>query len=149
MISDASTSPRPNVLALAASMLLCACMSGAGAYGLAGVAGWGGDPTALAQAAALGAASCLVPALVASAVLVAALRTGTTPAFVLMGASVARFLLSLLVGLGAFLLLHPEGKTFWASFLICGLLGIVVEAAWSVRLLNTSTRPAPGGNGVS
>ncbi len=149
MISDASTAPRPNVLALAASMLLCAGVSGAGAYGLAGIAGWGAGSGELARAAALGAASCLIPSFVASALLVAALRTGTTPAFVLMGASVARFLLSLLVGLGAFLLLHPEGKTFWASFLICGLLGIVVEAAWSVRLLHTSTSPAPGGNGVS
>ncbi len=57
--------------------------------------------------------------------------------------SVSRMMLSLVAALGCFLLLKPEGKTFWVAFLLGGLLSLVVETAWSLKWLRAIAATSP------
>jgi hypothetical protein len=137
-----TTAPTPSTLPhrfavapLALATVACGLVAGVAAYGLAGVAGWGVEAKPLILAAASGAGACLLPALLAIAMLALLHATNSTKATIILAASVARMLFSLLLALTTFFLLNPEGKTFWTSFLIAGLLTIAAEAAWGVREL--------------
>lgn len=57
-----------------------------------------------------------------------------------MAGSVVRMLAALTMGLFAFLAFKPEGKTFWACFLLAGLCCLVCETAWAVRQLRGAQR---------
>lgn len=53
---------------------------------------------------------------------------------VLIMAGMFRGLVSILAGLGLFMALNPEGKTFWTAFLAVGGLVLVAETAWGMRV---------------
>lgn len=55
--------------------------------------------------------------------------------------STVRLLAALTLGLFSFLVLKPEGKVFWACFLLAGLCCLVFETVWAVRQLNAVRRP--------
>jgi hypothetical protein len=57
-----------------------------------------------------------------------------------MAGSVVRMLAALTMGLFAFLAFKPEGRTFWACFLLAGLCCLVCETAWAVRQLRGTQR---------
>lgn len=68
-------------------------------------------------------------------------------AMAVVGAGVARMLASLGLGLALYLILQPEGKTFWATFLVCNLLCLVVETAWGMvtnQRVHGESRPRDG-----
>ena len=59
-------------------------------------------------------------------------------------ASAVRVGVALFDGLFVALIFKPDSKTFWASFLLCGLLCLVVETAWSmlaIRRVNAAASP--------
>ena len=94
-------------------------------------AAWGG--------AAGGAACVLIAAVLAGAGLSVALRQSAKYAPVLVvGAGMARMLIALSLALMVFFLVAPEGKPFWIAFLLAGLLSIIVEAGWAVRMNSTA-----------
>lgn len=61
-----------------------------------------------------------------------------------LAASMARMLAALFVGLIAYFMIHPEGRTFWVTFLAAGLIALFGEALWAVRLINSPTRGISG-----
>lgn len=66
-----------------------------------------------------------------------------------LASSMARMLTALLVGLIAYFMIHPEGKTFWVCFLAAGLFALIGEAFWAIRTINaaalgSSQRSQPG-----
>jgi hypothetical protein len=63
-----------------------------------------------------------------------------------LASSTARMLVALFVGVLLFFLLSLEGRTFWTSFLLSGLLALATETAWAVRTINA---PRTRGAGVS
>jgi hypothetical protein len=139
---------------LAFGIIGSAAVAAVSTYGVAGMAGWTTGAKAI-QATAMGAGSCLAAAMIALAILALARTSDAARGMLILAASVARLLMSLLFALALFLLFNPEGKTFWVAFLLAGLLAIAVEAAWGVRELSknhqpsVATKPASGSIGVS
>lgn len=90
-------------------------------------------------AAASGSLCVLIAAVLAGAGLSVALRQSPKYAPVLVvGAGMARMLIALSLALMVFFLVAPEGKPFWVAFLLAGLLSIIVEAGWAVRMNSTA-----------
>ncbi|MGH7133713.1 MAG: hypothetical protein ACREJO_17420 [Phycisphaerales bacterium] len=100
---------------------------------------WVSRPEA-AWGAAAGAAACvLIAAVLAGAGLSVAIKQQPKYAPVLVvGAGMARLLIALSLALMVFFLVAPEGKPFWVAFLLAGLLSIIVEAGWAVRMNSTT-----------
>ncbi|MFO0832070.1 MAG: hypothetical protein U0637_09520 [Phycisphaerales bacterium] len=115
--------------------------------GLAAFNGWGaegGSGSGTLAASVLAGGSVLVTALAVLGVFRAmrfgmvATQTNPRPSVqpaMLTGMSAARMLGSLVVALGVYLVFKPEGRAFWVSFLLGGLLALMIETAWSVRWL--------------
>ncbi len=66
-----------------------------------------------------------------------------------LASSMARMLTALMVGLIAYFIIKPEGRTFWVCFLAAGMLALIGEAFWAIRTINaaahsTDARPTPG-----
>lgn len=94
------------------------------------------DPALIA--AGLGAAAWLVGAIVGLALIVAVnSRDAARLSFAVLAASMVRMLVALSVGLLAFFVLEPEGRTFWTSFLMCGLLALMAETSWAMHTLKS------------
>ncbi len=139
---------------LAGMYLAAASIAALAGGGLAAFNAWGSGngvmPALLGGACVLGTALLTLGALRAMNFGMVATKANPHPTVqptMLTGMSTARMLLSLVVGLGVYLLLKPEGKTFWVAFLLGGLLSLCVETAWSVRwlreaALSTDSQPA-------
>jgi hypothetical protein len=52
----------------------------------------------------------------------------------------ARMFTALFAGLIVYMMLRPEGRTFWVTFLAAGLAALVAEAVWAIRTINSPTR---------
>lgn len=117
-----------------------------GGCGLAMV--WTGDDAGRAAAAALmGGGAWAVGALIGLALIA---TTGTQDAgrlsFAVLVASVVRMLGALALGLVLFFGLGPEGRTFWTTFLVCGLLALMAETSWAMHTLKSgAARSRPDG----
>lgn len=83
----------------------------------------------------------LSAALVATVLLLVSQRQTSRLGTAVLAGSVVRMLSALTLGLFVFLAFNPEGKIFWACFLLAGLACLVFETIWAVRLLNASHRP--------
>lgn len=131
---------------LALLLLACILFGAMLAFGLGVSAGFATQPLA-AKAAVLAAVSILIGAAHGLFVLVLAARQAIERLPMLIVASgVIRMFVALAVGLTLYLILTPEGKTFWAAFLIGGLLSLLVETAWglsAVRRLFPATPASP------
>lgn len=104
--------------------------------------GWA-EGRVLTNAAGLAGIVWIVGALVGVQVLV--IGTGLSVDRLGMGvlaSSMARMMGALFAGLMVFFMLHPDGRTFWVTFLSAGLVALVAEALWAVRVINSS--PASG-----
>lgn len=123
--------------------------------GLAAFNGWGAEHDPV-RAAGLAGAAVIVTSLVVlggframnfGMVATKAAPNPTVQPTILTAMSAARMMLSLVAGLGLYLLLKPEGKTFWVAFLLGGLLCLLVETAWSIRWLRASAASSPSATG--
>jgi hypothetical protein len=61
-----------------------------------------------------------------------------------LASSTTRMLVALAVGVLLFFVLSLEGRTFWTSFLLAGLLALVAETAWAMRTINAPRRRGAG-----
>ncbi len=67
---------------------------------------------------------------------------------VLAGSGV-RMLSALTMGLFSYLAFKPEGRTFWACFLLAGLCCLICETVWAVRTLRDAQTENAISTGVS
>ena len=115
-------------------------------YGLATMAVWGdGTPATLLQPALLAAVTWLVASAIGMSLILvlAGSDTGRLPMPVL-ASSVVRMLAALSLGLVLYFALKVDGRTFWASFLTCGLCCLMSETAWAMRTLSRLGSSAAG-----
>lgn len=63
-------------------------------------------------------------------------------AFGVVGAGMARMMSSLAFALVIYFTVKPEGKTFWAVFLACNLLSLIVESAWGISACRSQDAPS-------
>ena len=64
--------------------------------------------------------------------------------FAVLASSMARMLVALSLGLAAYFVAAPDGRTFWTCFLIAGLLALMAETVWAIRTINSNPMPLPG-----
>lgn len=134
------------VWSLAGMYVVAAAVGTLAGAGLAAFNAWG-ETTAtkaamLAGVCVLGTAMLVLGSARAMNFGMIATKSNASPTVqptILTGMSTARMLLSLVVGLGVYLLVKPEGKTFWVAFLLGGLLSLLVETAWSLRWLRAAS----------
>lgn len=89
-------------------------------------------------AAGLGAAPWIVGSIIGLALIVAVnTRDAARLSFAVLAASMVRMFVALSVGLLAFFVLDPEGRTFWTTFLMCGLLALMAETSWAMHTLKS------------
>lgn len=113
------------------------------AFGLAASAGFATPPLA-AKAAALAAICILIGSAHALFVLLVAARQSIERLPMLIVASgLIRMFVALAVALAIYLILNPDGKTFWASFLLGGLLTLLVETSWGLSAMRRIFPAAP------
>jgi hypothetical protein len=126
------------------ALLLASALFGALlAFGLAASAGFAPLPLA-AKAAALAAICILIGSAHGLFVLVVAARQSIERLPMLIVASgLIRMFVALAVALAIYLILNPEGKTFWASFLLAGLLSLLVETSWGLSAMRRVFPAAP------
>lgn len=124
-------------------LLASALFGGLLAFGLGVSAGFASQPVA-AKAAALAALCILIGAAHALFVLFAAARQAIERLPMLIVASgLIRMFVALAAALALYLILNPEGKTFWASFLLGGLLSLLVETSWGMSAVRRLFPAAP------
>ncbi len=126
------------------ALLLASALFGALlAFGLAASAGFA-PPASAARAAALAALCILIGSAHGLFVLVVAVRQSIERLPMLIVASgLIRMFVALAAALALFLILNPEGKTFWASFLLGGLLCLLVETSWGLSAMRRVFPAAP------
>ena len=61
-----------------------------------------------------------------------------------LASSMARMLTALSLGLAAYFVASPDGRTFWTCFLVAGLLALMAETVWAIRTINSNPMPLPG-----
>lgn len=61
-----------------------------------------------------------------------------------LASSMARMLTALSLGLAAYFVASPDGRTFWTCFLTAGLLALMAETVWAIRTINSNPSPLPG-----
>lgn len=127
-----STTSRLNLVTLAGgTMAAIGCGTGV-ALGLASAFGWatGRD---LTLAIGLAVATVIVASMAGLALLV--LMIGVDLSKIAQGtiaSGICRMFVSLALALGVYLVISPEGKTFWTAFLTCNLLCLIAETAWGM-----------------
>jgi hypothetical protein len=102
--------------------------------------GWA-EGRALTTAAGLAGLVWLAASILAGQVLI--IGTGLAVDRLGMGvlaSSMARMFTALFAGLIVYMMLRPEGRTFWVTFLAAGLAALVAEAVWAIRTINSPTR---------
>jgi len=115
--------------------------------------GWAWASEGDARMAVALALAAVVFASILGFVMVAA-AAGAGPAklaTMVFAAGVVRMILSLSVGLALFMILGPEGRSFWTAFLVASLLSLVAETAWGMSTLKRMTavpRGSPVGRGA-
>lgn len=132
---------------LAAGVVVASCVGAAGAMAAASAAAWtSGREAGLAAGVAL---ACVLVACVAGSLVVSLVAGGdarrVAPGVV--AAGVVRMIASLGLGLTLFLVIKPDGRTFWTAFLVSNLLCLAVETAWGM-LVNQRVHAARGGTPV-
>lgn len=147
-----SRGPDLHIGKLIALLLACAFFGGLIGFGLGVSAGFASQPLA-AKAVALAALCILIGAAHGLFVLFTAARQAIERLPMLIVASgLIRMFVALAAALALYLILNPEGKTFWASFLLGGLLSLLVETAWGMsavrRLFPTSPASPSRESGV-
>ncbi len=119
--------------------------------GVAAFNGWGAESDPV-RAAGLAGTAVLATSLLVLGVFRAmnfgmiatkAAPSPTVQPTILTAMSAARMMLSVVAALGLYLVLKPEGKTFWVAFLLGGLLSLLVETAWSIRWLRAAAASSP------
>lgn len=139
------------VWSLVGMYTLSAAIGAVAGGGLAAFNGWGAESDPVRAAGLAGAAVLATSLLVLGAframnfgkIATKAAPNPTVQPTILTAMSATRMMLSLVVGLGLYLVLKPEGKTFWVAFLLGGLLSLLVETAWSIRWLRASAASSP------
>lgn len=136
MTTAIGPSPTFHSSTLGARLVGAALAGCAACAGLAMVGAWT-QPERIALGAGL-AFACWLFAALAGVTLLAVFTGGRVDrlAPALLGESFGRMLLALTAGLGTYLLAAPDGKTFWISFLVAGLVSLIAETAWAMRTLN-------------
>jgi hypothetical protein len=128
------------IASLTASLLFGGLLTG----GIGVVAEWS-DVRGVVFAAAWSAIAAAVG--VAVGVILLFVLTGmpnVNTAFGVVGAGMARMMSSLACALVIYFTVKPEGKTFWAVYLCCNLLALIVESAWGIKACQTqSTLSSP------
>lgn len=132
MTQSASQSRAPSVLPLAGVCLLAVVCSEVVAFGLGRFNVWA-EHEALILAALLSGAVVLAGLVNGLVVLTVGVRnTPERLPMLIVAAGVVRMLIGLFVGLAVYLIVRPEGRTFWFGFLIAGLVCLMVETAWGL-----------------
>ncbi len=132
--------PRPLSVLPLAGMMLGAALIGAGCVAL--VANSRGVATApdATWAAGLALGTVLAAAVPGIRLVGVAARGGPkTFGLLVVAAGSIRILSSLFVALAVYFIVAPEGRTFWSSFLVCGLVCLVVETAWAMLAARSMT----------
>jgi hypothetical protein len=148
-MTDPVSQPRDLKLAPLGGLMLLSCLFGPMfAYGLAVLAVWGdGTSSTLLLPAILGGGVWAFAAALGLGLIALTSRGKVSNlGFPVLAASIIRMFVAFSLGLVLYFSLKCEGKTFWASFLVTGLVCLTVETAWAFRTLTAS--PAASSTGV-
>jgi hypothetical protein len=161
-LTGASPLPAGTSVAGLLGMLTIASIAGAaGGAGLRLVAGLGEDDGTAVLKAAIAALCVLVVSAVVVVGAFAAMRFGaiatkaegsptvqppTVQPLMLTAMSVVRMMLSVFAGLAVSFVAKPAGMVFWMCFLIGGMLCLLAETTWSVRVMQALSKTASAVN---
>lgn len=148
MPSHAANHPNTALLSLSGRSVLAALLGAITAFGVAWLNQWAG-PEPLVRAAALALVATLAGAMVGLLGLAMVVsRDASLLGFGVVLGGVSRMLVALAVAVLIFLVAGPEGRTFWAAFLLSNLLCLTVETAWGMaanaRLHGAPSLPRAG-----
>lgn len=135
-------------LPLVGSVFAGVLMGVAAGYGVAQTAGWTSGSANPMSAPILAAIVWLFAAgLGVLMVIGGTAKVIERAGLVVVAASFLRMITALMLGIGAYFALRPEGKTFWTCFLLAGLVCLVAETVWAMRIMNSLQSPAASGSG--
>ena len=96
----------------------------------------GGDARQIVAAAAMAAGAWALGGAVGLGLIIAAtVQDAAKLSFAVLAASMLRMMVALAVGLTSFFAFSPDGRTFWTTFLVCGLTALIAETSWTLFTL--------------